>query len=276
MSDRNPIASPLQGKLVAVPESRQLDILAELFERRGATVLRTPLVTILDSPDTAAVEAWLRAFVANPPSHFIILTGEGLRRLCGFAQRAGCLDAFVAALTQTIKICRGPKPGRALKELGLEADLLGEAPTTAGIIATLSGLDLQGARIAVQLYGEDPNQPLQDFLRSCQLDYQLVAPYIYAPQSDTQRVLDLLERLAAGEVDVIAFTSQAQFTRLKEVARQAGREGELLAGLRRTRVAAVGPVVAEQLKNYQVSVAVMPADSFFMKPLVREIEKSLS
>ena len=82
-----PPKQPLQGEYVALPESRQLDVLADLLENRGAAVLRLPLVSILDAPDAAPIEQWLRTFIAEPCDYFIILTGEGLRRLVGFAER---------------------------------------------------------------------------------------------------------------------------------------------------------------------------------------------
>ena len=275
MSDKSPLASSLNGKTIALPESRQLDILADLFERRGAAVIRTPLVTILDSPERETIERWLQDFIRNTPDYFIILTGEGLRRLCGFARRADCLDDFVAALSRTCKICRGPKPGRALREIGLEPDLLGKTPTTPGIIESLEELDLSQRRVAIQLYGEEPNLLLQNYLQQRQVSFNVVAPYVYAPQSDVARVMDLIERLRAGAIDVIAFTSQPQFLRLQQVAREHQCEAILLRALRATLVAAVGPVVAEQLQGHDIPVAIMPGESFFMKPMVREIEKHL-
>ena len=72
-------------------------------------------------------------------------------------------------------------------------------------------------------------------------------PYVYAPAADAGRVLDLVARLAAGGVDVLVFTSSPQVDRLFEVAGQHGKEQELRQGLGRTQVAAVGPVVAEDL-----------------------------
>src|SRR5690606_16569630 len=102
------LESGLEGQVVAVPESRQLDILSDLLQRRGAQVLRVPLVSILDAPDPVPVERWLREFIAEPHDHFIILTGEGLRRLQGFAERAGILSDYTAALAKVHKICRGP------------------------------------------------------------------------------------------------------------------------------------------------------------------------
>ena len=59
---------------------------------------------------------------------------------------------------------RGPKPARALRELALQSDLPAAIPTTAGIIDTLRAEALAGRRIAVQLYGTEPNRPLVQFL----------------------------------------------------------------------------------------------------------------
>ena len=42
------------------------------------------------------------------------------------------------------------------------------------------------------------------------------------------------------------------------------------------RIAAVGPVVAGELERHGFSVAIMPRDSFFMKPLVTAIIAALS
>jgi uroporphyrinogen-III synthase len=267
------IPSPLAGRSVALPESRQLDVLAAMFEKRGANVIRAPLVSILNNPNKAAVESWIQSFISNTPDYLIVLTGEGIRRLVGFATRAGCLEAFVESLSKVIKICRGPKPGQALKEIGLTADLLGRAPTTAGIIDTLEELDLAGKSVAVQLYGDDPNQLLMDFLATKEIEYSTVAPYIYADDIDTKRVLQLVQLLASGEVDIIAFTSKTQFKRLLNVATANGNDEALLAGLRHSMVAAVGPVVADQLQASGVTVDVCPDELFFMKPMLRKIEK---
>ena len=79
----------LTGRVVAVPESRQLDVLASLLERRGASVLRCPLVAIVDSPDEAGVLDWIERLIATPTDLAVFYTGEGVQRLVGFASRAG-------------------------------------------------------------------------------------------------------------------------------------------------------------------------------------------
>ena len=273
-SNKPVITSALSGKKIALPESRQLDILADLFERRGANVLRIPLVAILDAPNQGPVRSWLQNFSANPPDYFIVLTGEGLRRLRAAAERGQNERAFIEALRKTCKICRGPKPGRALKQMGLEPDLLGIQPTTAGIIAKLETLPLQGKRISVQLYGEDPNMLLMQYLKGKNLaNYDTVAPYVYANDSDTEQVKSLIQALSEGGVDLLAFTSQPQVLRLIDVAKQNNLMSELNTGFTKTRIAAIGPVVSALLESLGCRVDIIPTDSYFMKPLVTASEK---
>jgi len=139
----------LPGILVAVLESRQLDTMAVLLENRGADVLRVPLVAIHDAHNPAPVLAWIRAFCEQPPDLFMILTGEGVRRLLSLANRFGLRDHFVEALGSTTTLCRGPKTERALREVGLKGNLQASAPTTEGVIKTLEDMPVEGWRIAV-------------------------------------------------------------------------------------------------------------------------------
>lgn len=263
----------LDGRLIAVPETRQLDVLAELLERRGAAVLRCPLVAIKDAPEAAPVEAWITRLIAETPALFVIYTGEGLKRLLGFAERAGKREAFVGALAAVRKLCRGPKPKRVLKTLGLESEIDAAAPTTAGIVETLGTLELAGRRVAVQLYGDEHIPALDARLAELGAVPDCVAPYVYASAADDERVVDLIRRLEAREIDAITFTSKSQVERLLDIARERGLEQGLADGLARTCVAAVGPVVAETLESAGIAVDTMPADAFFMKPLVTELQK---
>lgn len=265
------MTAPLDGIRIAVPESRQLDLFAQMLEERGAETLRCPLVAIRDAPDPAPVDAWLQRFIDTPPDWLILLTGEGLYRLLGFAERGGCLEAFRTALGRTNTLTRGPKPGRALRSVDLRPTLLAEAPTTAGVIRSLEGLDLAGRRVGVQLYGEEPNPPLMEALAGARAEVDVVAPYVYTKDLDDPEVIALLDALAAGTVQVIAFTSKAQVSRLFAVAGHAGRTEELVDSLSRITVASVGPVVTDTLADHGVSAGLQPEESYFMKPLVREI-----
>lgn len=269
---------PLAGRRIALPESRELDLFADMLLKRGAEVLRCPLVSIHDAPDQQPVLDWLTQFNTQPWDDFIVLTGEGLRRLLAAAERAGgsVREDFIARLGRVRTLTRGPKPGAALRSVGLKADLVALAPTTEGVIRTLQEEDLQGRRIAVQLYGTDPNLLLMDFLQQAGAHVLPVAPYIYADDAENEQVDQLILELASGQVDAIAFTSATQVRRLFQIARRSVGESRLIEILRGLTVAAVGPVVAEDLTQRGIQVDLMPEQSFFMKPLVRELMRKFA
>lgn len=269
-------AGKLEGRVVAVPESRQLDVFASMLERRGAAVMRCPLVAIKDAPDPAPVVAWIERAIETPPALHVFYTGEGITRLLGFAERAGLREPFVDSLRGVTKLCRGPKPVRALRKLDLDVDVPAPAPTTAGVIEALGGLDLAGRRVCVQLYGSEPNPELTAFFERERIDADAVHPYVYTDESDDARVVELIGELAEGRVDAIAFTSKSQVERLLKLAR--GRElgARLEAGLAGTCVAAVGPVVAAALDDAGIRVDATPDDNYFMKPLVTELSRRLA
>lgn len=264
----------LTGRRIVVPETREIEVLAGMLERHGATVLRCPLVVIRDADDPAPILAWLRRFVAASPDDLILFTGEGLQRLHHVAGAAGLSEGFVAALTKVRKITRGPKPSRRLRELGLKPDLPVEPPTSAGIIAALAQEPLSGRRIAVQLYPEAPSD-LVDFLSRSGAAVDSVLPYAYASAADEGRVAEIIRMMATGEVDLITFTSGPQVRRLRAVARARDCEAALAEGLARTRIAAVGPVVAGAVEAAGGTVAIAPADNFHMRPMVNAIVAAL-
>jgi len=264
----------LAGRTIALPETRELDRLAKLIEEEGGTAWRCPLVAILDAPDQAPVETWVRALAAGEFDDLVFLTGEGLRRLLGAAERIGARDAMVAALARARKGTRGPTPARALHEIGLAADLPASVPTTAGVIEALSALDLRGRRVGVQLYGTEPNRPLVDFLAGAGAAVRTVAPYVYASASDGAAVGALVDAIDARRVDAIAFTSASQVDRLWQVARESGKEDALRAGLARIRVAAIGPVVDEALRARGVRIDVVPEKGFVMRRLVNALAEA--
>ena len=266
----------LAGKTIAVPETRELDLFAALLERRGAQVLRCPLVAICDAADPAPVLRFLRRFAEGACDDLILLTGEGLRRLltCLEQHQPTLRPAFLLQLAKVRKITRGPKPARALRELGLKPDIAAEIPTTAGVIAALQPIaySLEGRSVGVQLYGNEPNLPLIEFLQGCGAASHHGGALLVRGFGGGCAVLELLDGIEGGRIDAIAFTSTPQVRRLVAV----GGAARVARALKLTHVAAVGPVVAEALARYGIRVQSMPQDSFFLKPMTSAMEAALT
>jgi uroporphyrinogen-III synthase len=268
--------SGLSGKTVAVPEGRQLAKFVRMLKDQGATTVEVPLVRIVDVADARPVEAWLDRFIAGEFDDLVLLTGEGLTRLVGFAERGGRRDAFVAGVGAVRTITRGPKPAAALHALGLRPGLAAKVPTADGVREALAREPLGGRSVAVQLYGQETVPGLVAFLEEKGAVVSTVAPYTYVDGIEDADGEALIRKLGRGEIDAIAFTSGVQIRTLFDWAARHGLTEELSAGLHRTAVASVGPACTATLAHYGIDVEIAPARSFFLRPLVEALSEGLA
>jgi uroporphyrinogen-III synthase len=265
-------SGPLDQLRILVPESRELDLFAGMLEKKGATTRRCPLVQILDLEDSTEAEAWIGQLLAGDFRDVIWMTGDGIHRLVGIAGKIGRRDAVLAALKRSRAITRGPKPTRALRELGLPAPwLLAPEPTSQGVLQAFAADDLAGRRLGLQLYPGDGGLPLLDGLRARGAIVFPVTPYRYASDSETAEVLQVIHELVSGQLDMVAFTSSAQLTRLLRVASDAALHDTLLHALVRMPIAAIGPVIETALRELGVRTILRPERNFHLKPLVNVI-----
>lgn len=267
VTDKN----PLTDRVIGIPESRELDLFARMIETRGGAVVRCPLIAIRDTSAIDSVEHWLADATHNGLDTMIWMTGEGVRRMADFAQRLDYSEWLGTTLSGTTTITRGPKPVRALRDMGLRSDIAAPEPTTDGVIQALAQLELNNARVGLQLYGQTPNDTLQHAIRERGGQVLPVAPYVYADQADDDNVHTFINRIIADELDAIALTSAAQVQRLFAVADKRAQTDPLIKALETTCVGVVGPLVADSVRQAGVHVDVMPDGNYFLKPLVRAL-----
>jgi uroporphyrinogen-III synthase len=270
------MADRLNGYRILILETREEAQFSRLLAEQGADVLQCPMFTIHDAPDPAPIEAWIRGCIAEPFDDLVLMTGEGLRRLMKVARRIGVETEFVAAVGAARKFARGPKPGKALREIGLEPQMTTEKPTSEGIAEMLARADLRGHRVGLQLYPDKDHGALIGAIEAQGANVDTVLPYIYDAQAADANIVTAIDELANGHIDAIALTSSGQVRRLVEVAQAHGCEARLRDGLKKTPIASVGPVVSDELNSQGLRTDIYPAnDAFFMKPLISAMAAAL-
>ena len=270
------MADKLNGYRILILESREEAQFSRLLAEQGADVVQCPMFTIHDAPDPKPIEAWIRRFIERPCDDLVLMTGEGLRRLMKVARRMGIEQDFVTALGKVRKFARGPKPGRALREIGLEPQMTTEKPTSEGIAEMLARVDLGGHRVGLQLYPDKDHSALIGAITGEGAEVDTVAPYVYDAQAADANIVTAIEEMAQGRIDAIALTNLGQVRRLFEVAKARQREAQLRDGLARTPIASVGPVVSDELKSHGLRADISPAnDAYFMKPLISAMAAAL-
>jgi uroporphyrinogen-III synthase len=270
------MADRLNGYRILILETREEAQFSRLLAEQGADVLQCPMFTIHDAPDAAPIEAWVARVIATPPDDLVLMTGEGLRRLMKVVRRLGVEQEFVAALGKARKFARGPKPGKALREIALEPQMTTEKPTSEGVAEMLSKLDLKGHRIGLQLYPDKDHGALIGAIEAQGANVDAVTPYVYDAQAADANIVTAIDEMAQGRIDAIALTNLGQVRRLIEVARARGCEDQLREGFECTPIASVGPAVSEELKAHGLRTDIYPADdAFFMRPLISAMATEL-
>jgi len=271
------MADRLNGYRILILETREEAQFSRLLAEQGADVLQCPMFAINDAPDPAPIEAWIRRCIDKPFDDLVLLTGEGLRRLMKVTRRIGVEPDFVAALGKARKFARGPKPGRALREIGLEPQRTTEKPTSEGMIDMLSRTDLGGHRVGLQLYPDKDHSALVGAISAQGAEVDTVLPYVYDAKAADANIVTAVDEMAKGRVDAIALTNLGQIRRLVETARAHGWEDRLREGFQRTPIASVGPAVSDELKSHGLRADISPAEgAYFMKPLISAMAAALA
>lgn len=265
----------MQGKTVAILESRLGAQLAELVAKRGGRAFHAPALAEVPELDPAALTALVADLEARPARLAVFQTGVGTQALFKATDALGLTTKLLALLASVKIAVRGPKPTAALRARGVRIDFSARDPfTTVEVLKELEPLQLGGARVIVQRYGVS-NTELEEALKGRGAQVVEIATYRWALPQDTQPLVELIDKLERREVDSVTVTNAAQVYNLFALAEKLGRADALRAGLNRTLVASVGPVSSDALKKCRVAVG-LEARPPKLGPLVAALDEALS
>ena len=123
------------------------------------------------------------------------------------------------------------------------------------MIEALRDVALEGGTVLVQRYG-GANEELDRALEARGARVIEVPLYRWSMPEDTAPMVELMDKLALGRVDAVAFTNAAQVRNLYALADRLGRRAALQAALQQTLVASIGPVCTKALAAYGIDADV--------------------
>jgi uroporphyrinogen-III synthase len=265
----------MKSKVVAILETRTGAHLGELVARRGGIPVLAPALEEVPDVDSHAVAELLVQWGIDPFKVVIFQTGVGTRALFQATDAAGSTGELLRHLSSSLVVVRGPKPVGELNAREVRIDIRAATPfTTEMILAALSEIPLQGARVLVQRYGA-ANQLLRETLEKRGAGVQEIATYRWALPADTQPLNRLLDALASSSVDAVVFTSAVQIHNLYAVAAETGRASGLADQLNRVVIASIGPVCSRALREHGVTPS-FEANPPKLGPLVAGLDEALS
>jgi len=253
--------SGFNGLRVLSLESRRSKEIAQLIINNGGQPMVAP--STREVPDSNAKELEFAASLLQ--DHFaavIFMTGVGTRALTQAVEPVCSRAQFVAALSRTKVVARGPKPIAALRELGVPVTLAVPEPNTwreilLALDQNAEKVPLQGRKIAVQEHGV-PSPELYAGLRERGADVTPVHVYHWSLPEDTGPLREAISAVTRNEIDVAMFTSSVQIVHLLQIAEEMKVREDLVSALNRAVIASVGPVTSEALKEYGINVDLEP------------------
>ena len=250
---------PLFGKRVLVTRSReQASVLSEKLENLGAEAWEYPTIKIQEPDDLATLD---NAVAHAGDYNWIIFTSvNGVK---AFFQRLKAQKLDIRTLKDA-KICAiGPKTAEALEERGLLVDVMPEVFRAEAVIEALKDRIQTGDKVLLPR-ADLARQVLVDSLQQLGADVHEVIAYqtVLADETDTQL---LLEKLQAGEIHVVTFTSSSTVTNFLKLI---GDHRDLLQGI---TMACIGPVTAETAEKNGLKVDIC-AEQYTIDGLVNAIQ----
>jgi uroporphyrinogen decarboxylase len=241
-------AANFRGLRVVAFESRMAAETAKMIERLGGLAIVAPAMREVPLEDNHAALDFAERLLAGEFDIVILLTGVGVRALFLVMETRHARASIVAALCNTSIVVRGPKPTKAVRELGLEPAIVAREPSTwRELLDDLAKqIHLDGKKVAVQEYGTS-NRDLLAGLEARGARVTTVPVYRWMLPTDRRPLHDALKAIATREVDVALFTSASQVVNLMQVAEAEGIGAEVRAGFKAIAIGSIGPVCSAEL-----------------------------
>jgi uroporphyrinogen III methyltransferase/synthase len=259
---------PLFGRRVLVTRPR--DQAADLVDRLtalGADTILAPMIRIVPPDDPGPLQR-----AADDPGTFdwIVFTS------------ANAVDAFMKAFlngARDLRALRGPRlctvgTGTAdrLATYGLRVDLVPDEFRAEAVVSALArGGPLDGARVLLPRSDIGRDVIAEQLRAAGALVTDVVAYRTILEEAQREDDPDVYGLLLEGRIDVVTFTSASAVRNFAKIY-GADPAADLL---RRTTVAAIGPVTAEAARQLGIEVTVQPA-SYTIAGLVDAIAAHFS
>jgi len=252
-----------QGARVLALESRRAQEMAQLIVNNGGQPIIAPATREVPAEDNGDALKFVSALEAGKVDLVIFLTGVGTRALAQAAEGVCPRAEFVAALSRTTVIARGPKPVSALRELGVPIAATVPEPNTWRELLQLldekkAEFPLRGRVVAVQEYGA-PSAELLAGLAERGAEVMPVRIYEWSLPEDTVPLRQAVKSIVRGEIDVTLFTAAVQVRHLLKIAEEMNLREDVTRSLRRVIIGSIGPVTSAALREAGIDVDMEPS-----------------
>ena len=239
----------IAGKTIAITRSKE-DSKEFIQLITNAKAKPIPLPTIeLVSKGEKIVDDFLNAIKEEDPDFSVFMSSKAVKLLFDTARKVSTYDKLQLAVANTIVIAVGPKTKAALEAEGIRVAHMPNRFSSVGVGEIFTRLNAEGKKVIVPRSGAS-TPFLAQLLEKIGLHVKEIYLYDVSSFRDTSQWNEFRELFGNNKVDGIVFTSASSVNAFFEIMLMDADKETLLQNLRTSKIIAIGPFTAEELKKF--------------------------
>lgn len=198
------------------------------------------------------VDEFLDAVNSDDPDFSVFMSSKAVKLLFDTARKISKHEKLQLAVANTTVIAVGPKTKAALEAEGIRVAHVPERFSSVGVGEVFTRLNAEDKKVIVPRSGAS-TPFLAQLLGKIGLKVKEVYLYDVKSHSDLSQWVEFKHLFSENKVDSIVFTSASSVRAFFEIMLGDTDEKTLKKNLEKTKVVAIGPFTADELKKFSIT-----------------------
>jgi len=239
----------ITGKTIAITRSKEdSEEFIQLITNAKAKPISLPTIELV-SKGEKIVDEFLNAIKEGNPDFSVFMSSKAVKLLFETARKVSKHEKLQLAVANTTVIAVGPKTKAALEAEGIRVAHMPSRFSSVGVGEVFTRLNAEGKKVIIPRSGAS-TPFLAQLLEKIGLQVKEIYLYDVCSFRDTSQWNEFREMFANNKVDGIVFTSASSVNAFFDIMLMDTDKESLLQNLRTSKVVAIGPFTADELKKF--------------------------
>jgi len=241
----------IEGKTIAITRSKDdAEEFIQLISKENAIPITLPTIELV-SKGEKIVDEFLEAVQKENPDYSVFMSSKAVTLLFESAKKTSKFPSLQLAIANTIVIAVGPKTREALEIENIKVALMKERYSSVGVGEVFTKLNAIGKKAIIPRSGASTPflKNLLEKIGICVLELYL---YDVCAFRDPTEWNEFRQLFSQNKIDGVIFTSVSSVRAFFEIMTNDFSLEQLVQLLLQTKVIAIGPFTADELKKLNV------------------------
>jgi len=241
----------IDGKTIAITRSKEdAQEFIELVSEQNANPITLPTIQLV-SKGEKIVDEFLDTIEKENPDYSVFMSSKAVTLLIDSAKKISKFEKLQLSITNTIVIAVGPKTRDVLEQENIKVAYVPERYSSVGVGEVFTRLNAVGKKAIIPRSGAST-----PFLKNLleKIGINVVELYLYdvCAFNNPTEWNDFRDLFSQNKIDGIIFTSASSVRAFFEIMINDYTQENLIQLLEKTKVIAIGPFTADELKKFNV------------------------